>query len=310
MGTIVNNQCQTQMKVQNELKSRSLTFIDPYGNRTTKKYMDHQSISKIIRDYKKKYVPKYLQQWIRIGTQNDDIISPLNEYELNFTVSEYENGQEFISYGQISVFVGKYEDFQPQRIVVNMLLMDNIDKMKTRIKQQRPFHDFELRSCIIDPNIEPNITNWSEGTLLNQNHSQESIPYDQQRLIFGGMQLEDEESLSDYDTPDEGTIHLVIKLRGGMYHFTSRRQDFSNLPYDSMNAIQNVLTFRLEDMTDTQQLSPSELQNSILQAQTILSTLYSHIKGVSISNDIPDLKNIILPISNNKDDNSNDDDGK
>lgn len=97
-------------------------------------------------------------------------------------------------------------------------------------------------------------------------------------------------------------LHIVLRLRGGMYHFSSGRQDFDKFPDKVGKAIRKTLEFQFEGIDNS---TAVELQNSILKAQDVLGRLLHQIEDFSFTKKDPNLRSIL---KSSMDDSVDDDD--
>jgi hypothetical protein len=72
--------------------------------------------------------------------------------------------------------------------------------------------------------------NTSINTIKEKIEDCEGIPVDQQRLIYAGKKLEDERMSQYYNISANSTLHLVLRMRGGMFmEITSGENDYNKI---------------------------------------------------------------------------------
>ena len=187
----LDDQLMKAKTIQNQLKSHPLTIIDPYGNPITERHIAHERIHGVVKNFKKNYVPKYFQQWIRFGRMIENEIIPLNESKLNSNVAQLYDGYPIIAYVEISVWISDWQNLVPDKTVLRVRLNDNSEDIQLQLNKQTNLTNIELKICVIDENTTPNEKNWIESELFQPTDTIMSANlYQNNCFILGKVTLE------------------------------------------------------------------------------------------------------------------------
>lgn len=146
---------------------------------------------------------------------NDYFRNTLNENQRGKYREKYQN--EFIHLDELISFSKSFYSNEPFGIYVKSLTGRTID---FQITHQMSIEELKMKI-----------------------QEKDGTPVEQQRFIFAGKDFKDSMLLGMYNITKDSTIHLVLRLRGGMHHITSTgilRNDFESLREDLSPEIEEL----------------------------------------------------------------------
>jgi hypothetical protein len=163
----LHNRLNSEPNKRDGLKFRTFTFVDPYGNKMVHEHMDQELIANVLQKYKKDYVPKYLQRWIKIGIREPTTIVPIAKCDATSNLCRFTNGTEFVSYADLPVWIGRYETAIPTKLLLRVSMMDTIETIKHQVEERGRSGEVELRYHTVNGSGRPSAIDWEQGQMLS-----------------------------------------------------------------------------------------------------------------------------------------------
>ena len=135
-------------------------------------------------------------------------------------------------------------------ISASMQLLDQWKTITLKYKQQKTKFDPHINN---DPFTITSVTLTGRQLKLNVHpldtvldikkeiYKQDGLPLDQQQIVFNGVRLHDDKIVYECGIEENARIHLILRLRGGMFHVTSSRTDFNEYDMEYNNQLQKAL---------------------------------------------------------------------
>ena len=104
----------------------------------------------------------------------------------------------------------------------------------------------------------------------------DGIPIHQQRLVFNGKELQDTKIVESYNLKPNDMIHIVLRLRGGMFHETSSKKDHvylnQNEPLDMVGPLDMVVPMAvpLYMVGNLKVQTPEDIASEIERLETMI----------------------------------------
>lgn len=185
------------------------------------------------------------KQYIEFDIRHDDENESFNddiESKLKHSKDERENYKNLIKYpvrAKLRTWAKNNSNLGINGNTKSSIILEKMNYMYTENKQM-------FVKTLTGKTLTCNLKNNSlVSELMEQVHNKEGIPFDQQRIVYCGCQVEPNKKLIDYIGCDihEVTVHLVLRLRGGMYDEKSGR----NGEYKPISAISGILFSVVKD---------------------------------------------------------------